>query len=59
MKLFRKFALLAVVSSVLGSALVLGCGGGAAEEDAAAGGAAGNTPAAGNAPAAGAAAEAD
>jgi hypothetical protein len=28
MKLFRKFALLAVVSSVLGSAFVLGCGGG-------------------------------
>jgi len=43
MKLFRKFALLAVVSSVLGSAFVLGCGGGDTETETTNTDAAGNT----------------
>ena len=33
MKLFNRFALLAIVASIFGSALVMGCGGSTPDED--------------------------
>ncbi len=46
MKLFNRFALLAVLASVFGSALVMGCGGSEPEETPAADGNAMASPAA-------------
>lgn len=46
MKLFNRFALLAVLASVFGSALVMGCGGDTTEETPAADGNAMASPAA-------------